>query len=170
MVEIRDFTTAPCDGQGQLIGQSCPGPFKLAFFLAAMPRVLEKCRGAFEPGGGIGVNDPYAGHAHARRGNPGPCILVRQAGRFHADVFAPPTSTGASLEASATELFEEGLRLPVMKLYRGGQRNDHAWEIGSQVAPNGISGGVDGVFNQDARIQDRESSKILLYVILECQG
>ncbi len=55
----------PCvAGQGRLIGQSYQGPFKLAFFIAVVPRALEKYRGAFEPGDVIVVNDPYAGATH----------------------------------------------------------------------------------------------------------
>jgi N-methylhydantoinase B len=128
MVKTGDFATAICDGQGRLIGQGYAAPFQLAFFIEMMPYVLNKCGGTFKPGDVIVVNDPYAGITHM----PDVAII---APAFWQDKlvaftlsYSHHTDIGGrfpgGFSSQCTEIFEEGLRLPIVKVYEAGVRND----------------------------------------------
>jgi len=128
MVKTGDFATAICDGQGRLIGQGYAAPFQLAFFIEMMPYVLKKCGGTFKPGDVIVVNDPYAGITHM----PDVAIIAPAFWREKLVAFSLSYSHHTDIggrfpggfSSQCTETFEEGLRLPIVKLYDGGVRNE----------------------------------------------
>lgn len=128
MVKTGDFATAMCDGQGRLIGQGYAAPFQLAFFIEMMPYVLNKCGGTFKPGDVIVVNDPYAGITHmpdvaiiAPAFWQGQLVAFTLSYSHHTDIGG---RFPGGFSSQCTETFEEGLRLPIVKLYDGGVRND----------------------------------------------
>ena len=134
MVKTGDFATAICDGQGRMLGQGYAAPFQLAFFMEMMPYILDKFGGSFQPGDVIVVNDPYAGVTHmpdvaiiapAFWRNPqkkqDQLVAFTLAYSHHTDIGG---RFPGGFSSQCTETFEEGLRLPVVKLYSGGQRND----------------------------------------------
>ena len=128
MVKTGDFATAMCDGQGRLIGQGYAAPFQLAFFIEMMPYVLNKYGGTFKPGDVIVVNDPYAGITHM----PDVAIVAPAFWKDELVAFSLSYSHHTDIggrfpggfSSQCTETFEEGLRLPILKLYDGGVRND----------------------------------------------
>jgi N-methylhydantoinase B/oxoprolinase/acetone carboxylase alpha subunit len=128
MVKTGDFATAMCDGQGRLIGQGYAAPFQLAFFIEMMPYVLNKHRGSFKPGDVIVVNDPYAGITHM----PDVALITPAFWKDQLVAFSLSYSHHTDIggrfpggfSSQCTETFEEGLRLPILKLYDGGVRND----------------------------------------------
>jgi N-methylhydantoinase B len=128
MVKTGDFATALCDGQGRLIGQGYAAPFQLAFFIEMMPYILNKCGNSFKPGDVIVVNDPYAGITHmpdvaiiAPAFWQGKLVAFTLSYSHHTDIGG---RFPGGFSSQCTETFEEGLRLPIVKLYDGGTRND----------------------------------------------
>ena len=128
MVKTGDFATAICDGQGRLLGQGYAAPFQLAFFIEMMPYILDKFGGSFTPGDVIVVNDPYAGITHM------PDVAI-VAPAFWNDqlvaftlAYSHHTDIGGrfpgGFSSQCMETYEEGLRLPILKLYAGGVRNE----------------------------------------------
>ena len=128
MVKTGDFATAICDGQGRLLGQGYAAPFQLAFFIEMMPYILDKFGGSFTLGDVIVVNDPYAGITHM------PDVAI-VAPAFWNDqlvaftlAYSHHTDIGGrfpgGFSSQCTETYEEGLRLPILKLYAGGVRNE----------------------------------------------
>ena len=128
MVKTGDFATAICDGQGRMLGQGYAAPFQLSFFMAMMPYVLDKFGGTFKPGDVVVVNDPYAGVTHM----PDVAIIAPAFWRDQLVAFTLAYSHHTDIggrfpggfSSQCSETFEEGLRLPVVKLYQAGQRND----------------------------------------------
>src|SRR5215470_2873237 len=127
MVKIGDFAATICDGQGRLIGPGYAAPFQLAIFLEVMTAVINKWKGAFKPGDVIVVNDPYAGMGHM----PDVAIITPVFWQEHLVAFnlaySHHTDTGGrfagGFSSQCTETYEEGLRLPPLKLYSEGRRN-----------------------------------------------
>ena len=128
MVKTGDFATAICDGQGRMLGQGYAAPFQLSFFMAMMPYVLDKFGGTFKPGDVVVVNDPYAGVTHM----PDVAIIAPAFWRDQLVAFTLAYSHHTDIggrfpggfSSQCSETFEEGLRLPVVKLYQAGERND----------------------------------------------
>ncbi|MGE0826367.1 MAG: hydantoinase B/oxoprolinase family protein [Candidatus Binatia bacterium] len=128
MVKIGDFAATICDAQGRLIGPGYAAPFQLAIFLEVMTGVIRKWQGTFRPGDVLVVNDPYAGMGHM------PDVAVITPVFWHEQVIAfnlaysHHTDAGGrfagGFSSQCTESFEEGLRLPAVKLYTEGRRND----------------------------------------------
>ncbi len=133
MVKIGDFAATICDGQGRLIGPGYAAPFQLAIFLEVMNTVVNKWKDTFKPGDVIVVNDPYAGMGHM----PDVAIIAPVFWREHLVAFnlaySHHTDAGGrfagGFSSQCTESFEEGLRLPVLKLYSEGRRNDALLEM-----------------------------------------
>src|SRR5919106_674371 len=128
MVKSGDFAATICDSQGRLIGPGYASPFQLAFFMQLMPYLLEKWSGSFSPGDVVVTNDPYSGSTHM------PDVPIIAPVFWHDQrvaftlAYSHHTDIGGrfagGFSSQCTETFEEGLRLPVIKLYRAGQRND----------------------------------------------
>ena len=128
MVKIGDFAATLCDGQGRLIGPGYAAPFQLAIFLEVMAGVIRKWHGTFRPKDVLVVNDPYAGMGHM------PDVAIITPVFWHAHLIAftlaysHHTDAGGrfagGFSSQCTESFEEGMRLPAVKLYTEGRRND----------------------------------------------
>lgn len=123
--ERRDFSCALFDTEGQLLAQAAHIPVHLG----AMPRSVDAARAAFpnlEPGDIVLLNDPFGGGTHL------PDItLVSPV--FHQGELAGYTATRAhhadvggmtpgSLPHSQS-IHQEGLRVPPVRLVRGGEMN-----------------------------------------------
>ena len=134
MVKIGDFAAAICDGQGRLIGPGYAAPFQLAIFMEVMASVVKKWDGKLKPGDILLVNDPYAGMGHLPDvaivapvfwRNPDTqkdeVVAYNLAYSHHTDIGG---RFAGGFSSQCTEMFEEGLRLPIVKLYSQGQRNE----------------------------------------------
>ncbi|MBH64315.1 MAG: hypothetical protein CL569_18090 [Alphaproteobacteria bacterium] len=125
--ESNDYTCVMLDADGALLAQSSwsvPGfigttPHSLAHFLDVYPK------DTLSDGDIILSNNPWIGSGHLND-------LTMAAPIFHEDRLVAFVVTVAHLSdiggrqwsASSTELFEEGLHIPVLKLYEAGVRND----------------------------------------------
>jgi len=126
--ERLDFSCAVFDGDGTLVAQAAHIPVHLG----AMPASVDAARAAVDTWGEgdvVILNDPYAGGTHLPDVTMVSPVFVGDADApsffvasraHHADVGG---MTPGSLPL-ATELVQEGLVLPPVKLYGGGTRND----------------------------------------------
>ena len=128
MVKTGDFATALCDRDGRLIGQGYAAPFQLGFFMEAMRHLLAKHGGNLGPGDIVIMNDPYAGITHM------PDVLIVAPAYWEDSLvgytlaYSHHTDIGGrfpgGFSSQCTAAYEEGLRLPTLKLYENGVRND----------------------------------------------
>jgi N-methylhydantoinase B len=121
--ERVDCSTALFDPDGQLVAQAEHIPVHLG----SMPASVEAAVGAFpdlRPGDQVLLNDAFAGGTHLPDWTlvapvfEGERLLGFAANRaHHADVGG---AVPGSMPAGATDIFQEGLRIPPVRLWRGG--------------------------------------------------
>ena len=125
LVKMGDFATSFCDRAGDLIGVAAGSPLQL-------PALMEVARRAARwpglgPGDVLVTNDPYAGMGHLPDvAIAAPCFVEGDLVGFaltyshHSDIggrFAGGSSS------QSEEVYEEGIRIPLTVLYRGGELN-----------------------------------------------
>ncbi len=128
-----DFSTAVCDGEGKLVAQGLTLPLHLGSIPTALEVVIAQYDAEMVAGDIYMVNDPFAGGMHL------PDIFLFKplfaAGRriafaaaicHHADVGGRVPGSNAS---DSTEIYQEGLRIPPLKLYQAGKRNETLWTL-----------------------------------------
>ncbi len=124
--ERRDHSTAICDARGRLVVQADASlPVHLASMTGLMRCLLAKYGGAIQPGDVFVANDPHdAGGTHLPDINMAvPVFSGRRLLGFmcniahHADVGG---SAPGSMAGGMSEIYQEGLRLPVVRLFRRG--------------------------------------------------
>lgn len=133
--ERRDCSTALFDAKGRLITQADHIPIHLGAMIGAVEAMLARYPlSAMKPGDAFIANDPYlAGGSHL----PDISIItpVHQDGevRFfcgniahHADVGG---KTPGSTSGTSRSIFEEGIRLPIIRIARGGEIDEDLLEL-----------------------------------------
>jgi N-methylhydantoinase B len=126
--EADDHSAALLDAEGRIIAQSPKGsPGFIAILGRTARAALERIpRETLEPGDVVVVNDPWlcAGHLHDFN------LLQPIFYRGKVVAFAANTAhlsdIGGKVSAEAEDLFEEGLQVPVMKLFRRGKADETA--------------------------------------------
>lgn len=132
--EGLDFSCLVLDRDGELVAMANMNPAMLGQALFSGRWVIDDVGAdAFEPGDVIVHNDPYRGGSHMPEH-----LLVTP---FHYDtklagflgVVGHVGEIGGmapgSFSANATEIYQEGLRLPPIKLMRGGEPVREVWQI-----------------------------------------
>ena len=131
--DCMDYSTALCDPTGQMVAQGVTIPFQLGSIPFALGAVLKKFQGDVHPGDIFIMNDPYGGGIHL------PDIFIFKAihvGReligFGATV-AHHLDVGGRVPGScacdSTEVYQEGLCIPALKLYERGVPNRTIFEM-----------------------------------------
>ncbi|MBC7430990.1 MAG: hydantoinase B/oxoprolinase family protein [Rubritepida sp.] len=133
--ELLDYSTAVFDADGWNLAQSARIPQHLNSMSAALRTLLEKFVAAEDWGADdiVITNDPYCGGQHL------PDIVAFRP-VFHEGVRVAYVGTlchhidvgglaAGSYAAKATEIFQEGLRIPPVKLFDKGVRNEAVWSI-----------------------------------------
>ena len=121
----RDFSTAICDVDGRLLAQAEHVPIHVG----AMPWAVRAVRDAFgagaEPGDVYLLNDPYHGGNHLPDVTAFVPVFVDGRVAFwsinrahHSDIGG---ATHGAYNPAATEIWQEGIRIPPIKLYERGQ-------------------------------------------------
>jgi N-methylhydantoinase B len=128
-----DFSTALCDGRGRLIAQGLTLPNQLGSIPDAIGAALGAYRDRLAPGDVLIMNDPYRGGMHL------PDIFVFKpvfVGRALVAVVATVahhTDVGGrapgSIAHDSTEVFQEGLCIPPLKLYDRGEPSEAVHEF-----------------------------------------
>jgi len=128
--ERQDCSTALFDASGRMIAQAEHIPVHLGAMPDAVDTVLEKDP---QPGDVFIVNDPFAGGTHlpditlVSTVAPEDEIIGFAVSRaHHADIGG---SSPGSMPPGAQEVYEEGLRLPAVRLVDGGEPNAEVQEL-----------------------------------------
>jgi N-methylhydantoinase B len=131
--DVLDYSTTLCDGRGRILAQAKT----VALHLGAVPDAIDVIMGRFastaEPGDVFILNDPYEGGMHL------PDIFMFKP-IFHqgllqgfAIVIAHHCDVGGRVPGSnasdSTEIFQEGLRIPPLRLYEQGRPNETLFDI-----------------------------------------
>ena len=129
----RDFSTALCDPEGRLIAQAEHVPIHVGALPFAARAVHDFFRHQIRPGDVYLLNDPYRGGNHL----PDLTVFVPvfddkrlvfwSINRSHQSDIGG--ATHGAYNASATEIYQEGLRIPPLKLYEEGNRRDDVYEM-----------------------------------------
>jgi N-methylhydantoinase B len=132
--DAMDYSTALCDPDGQTLAQGLTTPMHLGSFYDAMRHLIVQYAGRIAPGDVFIGNDPYlASGQHL------PDIYVIKP-IFHggalcgwATTIAHHVDVGGLVPGSnsigATEIHQEGLRLPFLKLFDAGVENATLFKI-----------------------------------------
>lgn len=128
-----DFSTSLCDAQGRVVAQGLTVAMHLGAIQPALSSVLEVFEGDIHPEDIFIMNDPFMGGMHL------PDIFIfkpifadgqhigfASTTAHHADVGGRVPGSNA---ADSTEIFQEGLRIPPLKLMERGVPNKTIWSI-----------------------------------------
>lgn len=131
--DVLDYSVTLCDKHGRILSQAKTVALHLGAVPDAMAVVMEKFAGKLSPGDVIAFNDPYEGGMHLPD-----IFMIRPI--FHESnlrgfsvVIAHHCDVGGrvpgSNAADSTEIFQEGLRIPPMKIYSKGVLNETLMSI-----------------------------------------
>ena len=129
----RDFSTALCDPEGRLIAQAEHVPIHVGALPYAAKAVHDFFVGTIRPGDVYLLNDPYCGGNHLPDLTAfvpvfdGERLAFWSINRSHQSDIGG--ATHGAYNASATEIFQEGLRVPPLKLYDAGTRREDVYEM-----------------------------------------
>lgn len=124
--ERRDCSVALFDGQGRLVAQASHIPLHLASLMGAVSATIDRYDGRMRPGDAFVCNDTYeTGGSHLPDITVISPVVVDGRARFFAVNTGHHSDIGGrvpgSIAGDCRTIFEEGLRLPVMRLVREGE-------------------------------------------------
>jgi N-methylhydantoinase B len=125
--DVMDFSAAICDATGEMVAQAKTIALHLGAVPEAMAAVLAQFGGDFHEGDAVIMNDPYCGGMHLpdifmfvpvfyEEKIVNYCVAICH----HTDVGGRVAGSNAS---DSTEIYQEGLRLPPVKLFERGRPN-----------------------------------------------
>ena len=129
----RDFSTALCDPEGRLVAQAEHVPIHVGALPFAAKSVYDFFKGTIRPGDVYLLNDPYRGGNHLPDLTAfvpvfdGDKLVYWAINRSHQSDIGG--ATHGAYNASAKEIFQEGLRVPPLKLYDQGVRREDVYEM-----------------------------------------
>jgi N-methylhydantoinase B len=127
-VRVGDFAAAVCDEQGRFFDAGYTFPLQLVGFEEVMKSVLARWRDRLDPGDVLVLNDPYSGMGHMPDTAVIAPIFWRSEAVGYTISYSHHTDVGGrfpgSFSSQPTSSFEEGLRLPPVKLVAKGERNE----------------------------------------------
>ena len=133
MRDTMDLSSAFCDRQGRMIAQGLSVALHLGSIPDAMDWVLKKYGDTLAPGDIVVLNDPYQGGMHLPDIFMFKPVFVAERLLGYAVVVAHHNDMGGrvpgSSAADSTEIFQEGLRIPVLKLYERGKVNQTLMDL-----------------------------------------
>ena len=129
-----DFSTSVCDHEGKVVAQSLTNPNHLGAFPDAMGALIDKYHSNTKEGDLFLFNEPYgAGGVHLPDFYIVKPVFVNSQLEGYVVTLAHQCDVGGiapgGMAVYATEIFQEGLRLPILKLYEEGQANTAIFDI-----------------------------------------
>jgi len=131
--EALDYSTALFDERGELIAQGTCLPLHLGSMPSAVAAVRNRYGNDFRPGDIYALNDPYEGGSHL------PDIICVQPVFMEGDLvgfsstLAHQTDIGGRVPggnaSDSTEIYQEGLRIPPLPLFREHEPNETLFEL-----------------------------------------
>lgn len=127
MKDTMDLSSAFCDRHGRMVAQGLSLPLHLGSIPDAMDAVLAKYGEDMRPGDIVVLNDPYQGGMHLPDIFMFKPLFVGDHLLGYAVLVAHHNDMGGrvpgSSAADSTEIFQEGLRIPILKLHDRGKPN-----------------------------------------------
>ncbi|MGI9477924.1 MAG: hydantoinase B/oxoprolinase family protein [Hyphomicrobiaceae bacterium] len=121
----RDFSTAICGADSQLVAQADHIPVHVGALQPATASIIETFGDEVQPGDIYLLNDPYFGGSHLPDVTAFAPVFIDDRLAFfavnrahHSDIGG---ATYGAYNASAREIYQEGLRLPPLRLYDKGE-------------------------------------------------
>ena len=132
--DTLDYSTALCDRNGRIVAQGLTLAVQLGTFPTVMAHVLEEFAPAAKPGDVYIANDPYGcGGQHLPDIYVIKPVFVDGALEGYAATMAHHSDVGGiapgSIAVHATEIYQEGLRIPLSKLFDGGVEDATLWRL-----------------------------------------
>jgi N-methylhydantoinase B len=119
----RDFSIALCDSEARLVAQADHIPVHVGAMPFAAAAVLESFGGAIRPGDSFLLNDPWHGGSHLPDLTIVQPVFVEGTLQFLCVVRAHQSDIGGATHGgynpSATEIWQEGIRIPPIRLAEG---------------------------------------------------
>jgi N-methylhydantoinase B len=126
--DVMDFSAALCDADGQMVAQAKTIALHLGAVPEAIAAVLAKFGDDLHDGDAVIMNDPYHGGMHLPDIFMFVPLFYGGARRAFAVVICHHTDVGGRVPGSnasdSTEIYQEGLRIPPLKLYSRGVLNE----------------------------------------------
>jgi N-methylhydantoinase B len=126
--DVMDFSAAICAGDGQMVAQAKTIAQHLGAIPEAMEAVLAKFGDDLHEGDAVIMNDPYHGGMHLPDIFMFMPLFYEGKRRAFAVVICHHTDVGGRVPGSnasdSTEIYQEGLRIPPIKLYDRGTLNE----------------------------------------------
>ena len=126
--DVMDFSAALCAGDGQMVAQAKTIAQHLGAMPEAMAAVLEKFGDDLNDGDAVIMNDPYHGGMHLPDIFMFMPLFFLGKRRAFAVVICHHTDVGGRVPGSnasdSTEIYQEGLRIPPLKLYDRGKLDE----------------------------------------------
>jgi N-methylhydantoinase B len=129
--ERLDFSCALFDNQARMIAQAAHIPVHLGSMPASVESALREFE-SFKPGDVIILNDPYHGGTHLPDITMVSPVFVESAVYFFVASRAHHADVGGMSPGSlplSTELYQEGIIIPPVKLMDGGTRNEAVLDL-----------------------------------------
>ncbi|PIE80933.1 MAG: 5-oxoprolinase [Chloroflexi bacterium] len=133
--ERLDFSCALFLGDGRLLAQAAHIPVHLGAMPASVQAAIQHCT-PFQAGDVIIVNDPYQGGNHLPDITLVSPIFIQEPAKAMPDFFvasrAHHADVGGMTPGSmplSTEIFQEGIIIPPIKLIEAGKRNEAVWQL-----------------------------------------
>ena len=137
--ERLDYSCAVFLADGRLLAQAAHIPVHLGAMPASVRAAIERCA-PFAPGDVVILNDPYLGGTHLPDItlaspvfiNPQSATPLRFAPHFFVASRAHHADIGGMSPGSmplSTEIYQEGVIIPPLKLVEGGRRNEAVWRL-----------------------------------------
>ena len=132
--DTLDYSTALCDRNGRIVAQGLTLAVQLGTFPTVMKHVLEEFAAAAKPGDVYIANDPYGcGGQHLPDLYVIKPVFVDGAVEGYAATMAHHSDVGGiapgSIAVHATEIYQEGLRIPLSKLFDAGAEDATLWRL-----------------------------------------
>ncbi|HEX9463765.1 MAG TPA: hydantoinase B/oxoprolinase family protein [Alphaproteobacteria bacterium] len=132
--ESQDFTFAIFDGRGRMVAQGIPQPLHIGPLASQIKEIRHVFRGRIEPRDVFVVNHPYrACQNHATDVTViSPVFVGDRVVAFIGNIAHKPDLGGkvpGTNSGDATDLFQEGLLIPPLKLMRRGELNQDLKEL-----------------------------------------
>ena len=132
--EGQDFSCALTDGRGRLLALSREdAPVHVGPMNLQVPAAVEKFRGNLASGDVLLANDPYTSGTHLNdvllmapyfaEGRP---LFISCIRAHWGDIGG---MTPGSISGRSTEIFQEGVRIPILKLFDAGKPNEAAMDL-----------------------------------------
>jgi len=133
--EMLDYSTAVFDPQGRIVAQSCRVPIHLNAMSRSLRTTLDRSFPVetWKPGDIIVTNDPYRGGQHLPDIQTflpvfadGALVAICGTLGHHLDVGG---MRPGSYAGDAVEIYQEGLRIPPIKLFEEGKLNERLFDL-----------------------------------------